>query len=226
MARVLVLIPTISRPALCARAVQSLLRQNFAAWDLGIVKNGGDSNLEEYVQHLGDTLEHSRVRLLVTHARGLGNALNEGIEYFRQGEHKYFANLEDDDEWHPDFLHTMYREAGRTGADVVHCLQQQEPSQRQSAGGPMDASTIRRRNWINFPMCLFRTDLFDKTGGFCNEAGPATDWDWHLRCLKAGARYHFVPHPLVTHHWQGDNYCLRVNNNKFIQRRMQEGVYG
>ena len=225
MSKVLVIIPTISRPALCARAVESLVRQNFAAWDLGIVKNGGDANIDQYITALERFLPHPRIRLLVTFQGGLGNALNEGVRYFGR-DHEYFANLEDDDEWHPEFLRTMYREARGSAADVVHCKQHQEPMARQSEGSPMDMRTIRHRNWINFPMCLFRMGLFKRTGGFCNEAGPATDWDWHLRCLKAGARYHFVPETLVTHHWQGDNYCLKVQNNQFIQRRMEEGVYG
>lgn len=225
MSKVLVIIPTISRPTLCARAVESLLRQNFAAWDLGIVKNGGDDNIAEYITALERFLPHPRIRLLVTFQSGLGNALNEGVRYFG-ADHEYFANLEDDDEWHPEFLRTMYREARGTGADVVHCQQLQEPEQRQSAGSAMDTALIRKRNWINFPMCLFRMGLFERAGGFCNEAGPATDWDWHLRCLKVGARYHFVPETLVTHHWQGDNYCLKVHNSQFIQQRMERGIYG
>ena len=90
----------------------------------------------------------------------------------------------------------------------------------------MDKRFIRRENWINFPMCLFKADLFERVGGFCNEAGPATDWDWHLRCLKAGARYQFVPQTLVTHHWHGGNYCLGTNNTRFIRQRMEAGVYG
>jgi len=201
------------------------VQQNFAAWDLGIVKNGGDGNTGQYITALERFLSHPRIHLLVTFQRGLGNALNEGIRHFAAG-HEYFANLEDDDEWHPEFLRTMYREAGESAADVAHCLQLQEPNQRQSNGGPMNTNAIRHCNWINFPMCLFRMGLFDKVGGFCNGAGPATDWDWHLRCLKAGARYHFVPKTLVTHHWQGDNYCLRASGRSFIQKRMREGVYG
>jgi len=221
--KVLVLIPTLTRPIMCRRAVESLLRQDFASWDLAIIKNG-PAKLAGYTRALADVLEHPRIHLLSVGEAGLGNALNEGFTHFHHG-HQYFANLEDDDEWNPAFLRLMYKEAQRSGADVTHCLQHQEPDRRQSNGGPMDTALIRRRNWINFPMCLFRSSLFRKTGGFCTDAGPATDWDWHLRCLQAGGRYHFVPETLVTHHWHGGNYCLQ-SNGEYVRKRLKEGAYG
>ena len=226
MARnILVLIPTLDRPKLCARAVRSLLRQTLALWELGIVKNGGTHLLDEYEEALGDVLGHPRVRLHVIDGRGLGNALNAGVRRFRLSRHTHFANLEDDDEWHPDFLNAMYRHVRETGADVAHCLQRQVPAVRQSNGGPINRQ-ILHCNWINFPMCLFDAGLIDRVGEFCEEAGPAVDWDWHLRCLKAGARYSFLPQTLVTHHWHRDNFSLNVDGTPFVMRRMREGVYG
>ena len=84
-------------------------------------------------------------------------------------------------------------------------------------------------NAINFPMCLFRASLVERVGQFCNEAGPATDWDWNLRCINADAQYTFVPETLVTHYWHdglSPNYCLTHDANEFICQRQKEGVYG
>lgn len=211
---------------MCHRAADSLLRQSFDDWELVIAKNGGTSQLAEYEDALAGVLVDPRATLLVLPGKGLGYALNMACQEYLRG-HDYFANLEDDDEWFPEYLRTMVRVAERTGADVVHCKQRQVPRHAQSNGNPMDSKAIRGHNWINFPMCLFRAELFDKVGGFCNEAGPATDWDWHLRCLKAGARYEFVDKVQVTHYWHGDNYCLQDKGGRaFIERRMKEGVYG
>jgi len=225
LSKILVVTPTLERPTMCARAVRSLLRQDFAAWELVIAKNGGGDHLADYVAALGDVLGNPRVRMVILPERGLGYALNQALDPFLGETHEFFAILEDDDEWHPDFLRQMYRAARATCADVVHCLQRQVPSRRQSDGGPMDGQKIRRFNWINFPMCLFRASLFDRAGGFSEEAGPATDWDWHLRCLRAGARYHFVPRVLVTHHWHGNNYCLLEDGAPRVLRWIQEGRY-
>jgi len=220
---VLVLVPTLNRPRMCRRAVDSLLHQDFASWDLVIVKNGGDS--AEYGKVFADLLSHPRIRLLVMHEAGLGNALNAGLSLYLAG-HQYFANLEDDDEWDPTFLRRMHQEAQKSAADVVHCLQRQKPGQKQSNGGPMDVKMLRHRNWINFPMCLFRSSLVERVGLFCNEAGPATDWDWHLRCTAVGATYRFIHEVLVTHHWHGSNYCLQQQDSQFVKEKLKAGGYG
>lgn len=224
MPKILVVIPTLSRPETCRRAVGSLLKQTFTDWSLVVAKNGGRRGFHEYVTALDDVMDTPRAHFVIFLQSGLGYALNEAVSQFVEG-HDYFANLEDDDEWDPDFLKTMYREARRTQADVVNCLQRQIPVGKQSSGGQMDEDDIYRHNWINFPMCLFRANLFERADGFCNEAGPATDWDWHLRCLSAGARYHFVPEVLVTHHWHGDNYCIKEDGAPQIRQWIREGRY-
>lgn len=222
--RVLVIIPTVDRPKMCRRAIDSLLQQTYTDWDLVIAKNGAGA-VEPYAQMTRDLLSNLHIRLLVLPGKGLPYALNETLHAFALG-HEFFANLEDDDEWGPEFLATMVG-ALEKGGDVAHCLQTQVPGQRQSNGGPMDTHRIKVRNWINFPMCLFRTDLWtDRVAvTFCPEAGPATDWDWHLRCLQAGASYKFVQKTLVTHHWHGRNYCLAANQEAFIKDRIKKGVY-
>lgn len=204
---------------MCLRAVRSLQRQRYTAWSLVVALNGGDSRRAEYEE----TLAGTSATLLVLPGKGLAYALNETLRLARAG-HEYFANLEDDDEWDPRFLGVMVQ-ALEQGGDIAHCLQKQEPVQKQSNGGPMDRHSIKTHNWINFPMCLFRTDLWRDGVKFCPGAGPATDWDWHLRCLQAGATYKFVPRTLVTHHWHGGNYCLAANHVAFIRARIAKGVY-
>lgn len=209
---------------MCRRAVDSLLQQTFTNWDLVIAKNGKGS-LGLYEDAMASLLSYPRIRMLVLPGKGLAYTLNSTLAAFGQG-HEFFANLEDDDEWAPEFLATM-TQALATGASVAHCLQRQEPSRKQSDGGPMDKARIKVHNWINFPMCLFRTDLWLNRvkETFCPEAGPATDWDWHLRCLQAGAVYKYVPRTLVTHHWHGSNYCLAANHAALIKDRIAQGVY-
>lgn len=223
-AEILVVIPTCNRPALCRRAVDSLLAQQSKDWVLVIAKNGGSRDLDRYFRTLKAKLNDARVRMLVLPEAGLGYALNEAVG--RYGDYEYFAVLEDDDEWKPEFLATLRDAMVTTGADVVHCRQRQTPEPKQSDGAPMDKERLRIVNWINFPMCLFRMELFGRLRGFTNAAGPATDWDWNLRCVAAGARYEFIDRALVTHHWHDDNYCVKVDGRPFVMERLHRGVYG
>lgn len=224
--QVLVVTPTLNRPTLCPRAVASLVAQDFTDWTLIIAKNGGTDLLNAYRAQLAPYLEDPRVHLLVLPEKGLGYALNSAINQFRKN-HAYFAILEDDDEWAPKFLSTMKDALDRTGANVANCLQRQLPDAKQPAGGPMNPGLMLMQNWINFPMCLFRIPLYQSVGGFSEDAGSATDWDWQLRCLDASAQYTFVNETLVTHHWHGDNYCLQAGAPAYtgIIERMRTGRY-
>ena len=223
LSSVLVIIPTLNRPTMCRWAVTSLIWQKFTNWSLVIAKNGG-THVEEYLEALDGVLTYPKVTYLILPGKGLGYALNKGIALCE--DHNYFAILEDDDEWDPEFLSRLVAVGDSTQGDVIHCKQRQIPMDRQGNGVPMVRKKMHEHNAINFPMCLFRTSLVERVGQFCNEAGPAADWDWNLRCIDAGAQYTFVPEVLVTHNWHDSNYCMSHNANDFIRARQKEGVYG
>lgn len=222
--KVLIVIPTLNRPEMCARAVQSVLRQKYENWECIVALNGGVKLYGEYDVALAD--RPANVTLTWTPRVGLGVTLNDTLAVMCLLEPDYWMNLEDDDELDPDFLEVMVSAAVESGADVVHCLQRQVPRKIQSDGGPMHPIYLQRRNWINWPMCLWRKEVYEEVGPIAEDVGPSTDWDYHLRCVKAGIKYHFVDQVLVTHHWHGDNYCLHVDGTQHIARRRREGVYG
>ena len=222
MSSVLVVIPTWKRPKMCARAVDSLLAQSYDDWECVISKNGGTECLGSYVAELGPRINDKRIRMLVLPGRGLGYALNQALLPFLAG-HQAWANLEDDDEWDEDFLNIMIREL--CGVDIVHCLQRQEPMEKQSNGGKMNTTRLTRSNWINWPMCLFKNRVYKRVGPIAEYAGASTDWDWHLKCVQAGMEYKFVEKTLVTHHWHGGNYCTKEKKNAKVLNRIEKGFY-
>lgn len=235
--KVLVVIPTLNRPEMCARAARSVLAQKYENWDCIIALNGmegcGHEKATAYTKALGDLLCRPSFYLWRMRESGLGKSLNYGVGLgLKVTQASYWMNLEDDDELDPDYLEVMVSAAVESGADVVHCLQRQVPGKIQSDGGPMHPIHLQRRNWINWPMCLWRKEVYEKVGPIAEDVGPSTDWDYHLRCVKAGIKYHFVDRVLVTHHWHSGgkggtpNYCLLVDGRPYIAKRRAEGVYG
>lgn len=210
MDKILVVTPTLNRPALCRRAVASLLAQDFRDWTLVIAKNGGTDLVDAYESHLAPYLSDPRVRLLVLPGKGIGYALNQAIREF-QNDHEYFAILEDDDEWAPTFLHRMKGAVDQSGAEIALCKCRQLPEAKGGwgPGGPMRPGLILMGSWIAFPQCLFRMRVHRSVGDFAEDSGAATDWDWQIRCAAAELKHTFVDETLMTHHWHGDNYCQR-----------------
>ena len=98
MVRVSAIITTHNRADLLPRAVQSVLAQTFADYEIIIVDDGSTDHTQESVA----TLSHPKVRSLRHEvSRGQSAAINTGIDRAR-GE--YVAFLDDDDEWLPSKL--------------------------------------------------------------------------------------------------------------------------
>lgn len=228
MTKILIIVPTYNRPEMCATAVQSIMDQTFTDWELVISKNGMAIHLERYLELL-DPIIDNRCNVIYSEPAGLGHGLNAAIDFTSKGSDggpfDYFAVLDDDDEWKPDFLERMTDVAIKSRYDVIHCMQDQKPDAVQSNGQPLRLDRIRGQNYISFPMCLFQYNLIDRVGEFDNKAGPGVDWDWHLRCLQAGAKYGFLPLALVTHYWHDDNYCLTTPDCDYVRSKIEEGDY-
>ncbi len=93
-----VIIPTRNRANLLPRAVGSVLRQTFTAFEVIIVDDASDDDTKAVVSKIGD----NRVRY-IRQPRNLGGSAsrNTGI---REARGDYIAFLDDDDEYLPDKL--------------------------------------------------------------------------------------------------------------------------
>ena len=239
--KVLVVIPTLNRPELCARAVQSVLMQNYKDWYVIVAMNGFPECLDEWevketqYQDAIGKLPLGKGHFMSYYAAGLGMTLNAVLEPALLGKHQqfdYWMNLEDDDVLDPEYLEIMV-DALDSDPDVgvVNCLQRQFPREIQSNGGPMNAQRLQKTNWINWPECLWRREVYEKVGAIAEDVGPATDWDYHLRCIAAGVKYHHAEVALVTHHWHdggknnSPNYCLLVDGKQYIAKKRAAGAY-
>ena len=238
--KVLIVIPTLDRPEMCARAVESVLRQKYKNWYLVVAINGfpeytcdWEEKEQAYRKAIG-SLDSGH--FMSIQEAGLGHALNSALSPLLSKRFwesmddpslpDYWMNLEDDDELDTNYLEVMVAALEESGADVANCLQRQLPKKVHSNGGVMDTDRLQRGNWINWPMCLWRREVYEKVGSIAEDVGPAADWDYHLRCVAAGIKYHFVDCALVTHHWHGGNYCLQVDGKGMIARKKAEGAYG
>jgi hypothetical protein len=55
---------------------------------------------------------------------------------------------------------------------------------------------------------MIRRSLFERLGPFVEDFG-ADDYDYWMRCLRAGARFHFDPRPLVRYRRHDNNLTNR-----------------
>jgi len=190
---------------LCERTLPSVIRQSYHNWEAVIVGDGCEDDTAARIAALGDSRisfynrpsngpypddPHQRWLVAGTHAA------NEAIARARG---RWFAPLNDDDEWSDDHLAILLSEAQRTRAELVY------GRMRVAIDGTGEETSFG--NWppqhgdFGFQAAIYHGDL----RGFrldtkAYERGEPGDWNLARRMLEAGVRFAFVPRDVGTYH--------------------------
>ena len=125
-----VIMATYNRADTLQRAIDSVVRQSYADWELIIVDDGSTDATAEVLEALTDPrisiLRHPR-------NRGMHAAKNTGLDHVR-GE--WFTTLDADDEMVPEALEVMLACTERTGATAITCNGLDTSTGRFSGVGP------------------------------------------------------------------------------------------
>lgn len=202
-------------------AVGSALAQTFGNFELLIVDDGSTDGTLELASGLAQ--QDARVHALATDHVGVSAARNFGM---RRAHGRYFALLDSDDAWFPDFLAAQMSVFERfPGTDVVS-------GNALSAGGPLDgrplapiSSECHPVSAINMiddegavcVMSVFRRSVFDATGGLSEDLSHSEDYEFWLRAALSGFRFVRNPQPLAR-------YRRRADSASFDQLPMLDAI--
>jgi len=202
MPKVSVIIPTYNRADVIGGAIQSVLDQTYADWELIIVDDGSRDNTQDIVASYNDP----RIRYIYRDNTGTPGARNTGIQA-STGE--YVAFLDSDDMFLPDKLQLQVAAMDRKlNLGLV-----------ASGWTEVDAQRKRRRtlcpwrlklgltlaDWLYdclliVPAVLVRRNWLLRVGLFDAQLRYVEDWDLWLRLAYAGC-------PMV---WEPGVVCLRI----------------
>jgi glycosyltransferase involved in cell wall biosynthesis len=208
-----VVVPTLNRPAMLLRALDSIARQTFPPCEVIVVVDGpGDETLKVVQQG------HPSVRLLQLETRsGSAVARNLGVQNARGA---WIAFLDDDDEWLPRKLELQLGAALRSSfrypivfsrliVNTPHgkfLMPQRGPGRQQSVDEYLYCRKSLRPGEVFFytSNLLVPRELFN-----CVEFRPGLrkwdDIDWLLRAGRvAGAGLEFLPEPLSV--WNTEDH--------------------
>jgi GT2 family glycosyltransferase len=181
-----VVIPTMDRPALLARALASVAAQRLAPRAVVVVDNG--ERPAELPPELRDGIEILRTEPRI----GSGRPRNLGAARL---DTEWVAFLDDDDTWDPDYLAVLEAAIGRGGADaVVGSLVTlgEDGAERRVRIFPETPEGQRqlyfRNPGFSGQNIAIRRDLFLLLGGFDERMPASVDRDLGVRLIQAGAR--------------------------------------
>ena len=223
--RVSVVIPAHNHESYVGEAIQSVLDQSFADFELIIINDGSTDHTEEEILKFRDP----RIRYVAQENRGLSVTLNRGVELAR-GD--YFNFLPSDDTFYPEKLEVQLR-AFEEDPDLgvlfayprIVDAGGQEIEDRAVAGWPIVPFETKEeifpalfeRNFLSAPTALIKTDCLRKVGGFDPFLRYAQDYDLWMRILKFyGAR--LLKQPLVTYRWHGGNETYQSTTETELER--------
>ena len=200
-----VIIPTLNRPKLLLRAIDSVLRQTHREIEVIVVVDRPDEDTVSAVQSVGDP----RLQLFVNpYSLTAAGARNAGADH-ATGE--WIAFLDDDDEWLPNKLEKQIAFASGRAPALVTCLSRVVtptatyilPQVIYDNSTPLDEYLFDRRSlfgglgFIQTSSYLLPRHLFNKVR--FDVQSPHDDWEF-LLCLskQVGARIETVPEVLVV----------------------------
>ncbi len=177
-----VIIPTCRRPEFLARALASVLVQDWQRWEAIVVDDGGGEGIEAALR-----LADSRIAAVANEGRGQVDARSTGLDRARG---KVVCWLDDDD-WWEDAGHLSLLAAAAAGQSrsfffrggwLVH-----EPDGRREVfDHDASAESLRQNNTILTSSLAYPRAVHAELGPLDRELGSYGDWDLILRLCDAG----------------------------------------
>ena len=171
-----IVMPTWNRAGLIGEAIESVLTQSFADWELVIVDDGSTDNTEEVVAALADPRIHYRK---VDHA-GQCAARNHALQLAKGA---LIAYLDSDNIWYPNFL--LYAVAAFAADQSIQSAYgarvAEPPRERRLLFEPFDRDKLLKGSFIGMSSFIHRRSLYERFGGFDESLSALEDWDLVLR---------------------------------------------
>jgi glycosyltransferase involved in cell wall biosynthesis len=192
-----VIIPTFNRRAMVREAIDSVLAQTAAGFELIVVDDGSSDGTVEELARFGESIRIERIA-----NRGPAAARNLGVAIARA---PLIAFLDSDDLWSPIKLERQLAFISENpGCDISQCNEiwirdgrRVNPGMRhRKRAGNFFVESLRTC-LISPSAVLMRRDLLDSIGGFDEDMAAAEDYDLWLRIL-VDHNVGLLDEPLVT----------------------------
>lgn len=214
-----IIIPFYKMGRYLSEALDSVNAQTFHNWEIIIADDCSPEPASAVIGFHQGARGPEKLRILRHDAnRGVSAARNTAMAAARA---EWFAFLDPDDAWSPDYLSTMLDNLKTSGKDAVTCRLQVLDGRPEAARTMLGPSDIQIRD---FPKSLFggcfiypsatiiRRTIVDSIGGF--DESPRMqhieDWDYWLRMVEATYSFTFVVQPLVLYRKHADAASARL----------------
>ncbi len=197
-----VVMPIFNGQQYLAEAIQSVLNQSFADFELIVIDDGSVDGSRKIVQEFMATAPQTS--LLCQENGGVSAARNSGI---LASNGRYIAFLDQDDRWTPEALqiqvsyHQSHPEIGYTLAHQICFL---EAGSRAPAWFHLQQVNVPHVGYLPGTLMVNRP-LFDTLGLFDTKYPISSDADWFARAKDANIPTHTLPQVILERRIHNEN---------------------
>jgi glycosyltransferase involved in cell wall biosynthesis len=209
--KVTVLLPVYNAGRPLDLALESVVRQNFADYEIIVIDDASTDGSLDRIR--GCEARDSRVRVIAHVAnRGLAATLNEGLE---AASSPYVARMDQDDEALPDRLAAQAAfldanpDCAVVGSYVYHmgATRHDDRLVTMPLGADAIAATLPKYNCMYHPSTMLRRQTILELGGYREQFKNAEDYDLWLRVSRSQALAN-IPVPLLRYRFSTSGMTL------------------
>jgi GT2 family glycosyltransferase len=181
---------------------------------------------------LQDAIESvpSNVQLLL--GKGNGNWPANFNKMLPEAKGKYIRYLHEDDMLSANCIEDSLRTFQETDADFIHGNAEEfysfKPDRHIYVPKIKDPTLqdMLQKNYIHSATLMYKCEVFEKLGGFDEKLNIAEEYEFSLRCLKAGMKLAYCP-SVLAHYRRHPMQKVRMvpRNEKTIEREMVRKRY-
>jgi glycosyltransferase involved in cell wall biosynthesis len=190
-ALVSIVMPVYNREGIVGRSIESVLAQDFDAWELVVVDDGSTDSTRDVIEAFAK--RDDRIRLVRGEHRGVSAARNLGVSEARA---EVLAFLDSDNVWTPHFLSVSYSEVASGRADLTYAAVELDRGGRKHGYLGMSGSRdhlINGNSFIDMNTLVVKADLVEQVGGFDESLRRWVDYDLFLRLFEVTDRVTYLP---------------------------------
>lgn len=195
-----VIMPTFNRAHIINKAINSVVQQSHANFELLICDDGSNDNTEQIVSKYSSD---SRIKYYKVNHSGVSGARNQGL---RMASGAFVAYLDSDNTWSRDFLRNMivFMDQGKLDA-AYSSIKVVDDSERTICyrGDNFDWGECLKENYIDMN-AFAHTRARGRDFHFDESLKRLVDWDFILRITK-NARVSHIPY-LGVNYYDGERY--------------------
>ncbi|HSF47792.1 MAG TPA: glycosyltransferase, partial [Burkholderiales bacterium] len=178
-----IIMPVFNRERYLAEAIDSVLKQSYADWELLVVDDGSVDASPSIVDRF--CLRDSRIRGVHQQNQGAAAARNRGVE---MATAQWLCYLDSDDVWFPDTLASFARYLdSHPAAQFIygfrHRLEQSKVTRLSAkyASSPTGPRELFQKMFLHPMSVCHRRKLIERVGGFDEKLPLSEDYDLFLR---------------------------------------------